>query len=228
MGLAPWKRLLALPAIGLLLAATLAQAQYKVVGPDGRITYTDVPPLNPGGSQVQPLRRDGAAASPAAAQPGAGPALPAELRAVVARFPVTLYTSNDCAPCQQGRNLLVQRGIPYSERSVASDDDIAALQRLTAGRSVPALMVGAQALRGFQDADWQATLDLAGYPPQSRLPRNWQAAPPTPLVARAIATAAPGTGNAAGPVTINIAPGASSQPDPAPPPAAAGSGAIRF
>ena len=156
-----------------------ALAQYKVVGPDGRITYTDRPVVAPPGGQVQPMRAAAAAAVAARAP------LPLELRAVAERFPVTLYTSADCPPCESGRQLLQQRGIPYAERVVSSDDDTAALQRITNGRTVPALMVGGQALRGFLDSDWQATLDLAGYPKESRLPRGWSAGPATPLVARA-------------------------------------------
>ena len=183
-------------ALGLavvLLATTPALAQYKVVGPDGKITYTDRPGAAPG-AQVQPLRPSGAAATSAA--PNA--TLPAELRPLVARFPVLLYTSSDCAPCEAGRKLLQQRGVPYNERSVSSDDDIAALTRLTGGRSVPALSVGSQALRGFQEADWQSTLDLAGYPRSSRLPGNYAAPASAPLVARSAvdapaAPAAPAT-----------------------------------
>ena len=172
---------------GLLLAGP-ATAQYKVIGPDGSVTYTDRAPVE-AGAKVQAMRRDGSVAAAAASAVGASAnptvaPLPFELRAVVVRFPVVLYTTNnDCAPCLQGRNLLTQRGVPYTERSVSSDDDIAALQRLTGGRSVPALTVGAQALRGFQEQDWQATLDLAGYPKESRLPRGWQLAPISPLVA---------------------------------------------
>lgn len=164
------------------LAAVTAWAQYKVVTPDGKVTYTDRPVTDPG-VQVQPLRRDGSPAGPATGQPAS--ALPADLRPVVARFPVTLYTSTDCAPCESGRKLLQLRGVPYSEKSVGSDDDIAALQRLTSGRSVPALTVGAQALRGFLEADWQSTLDLAGYPRESRLPKGYQLPAVAPLVARA-------------------------------------------
>ncbi|MBL8350620.1 MAG: glutaredoxin family protein [Burkholderiaceae bacterium] len=168
------------PAIGLCLltGAALAQTPYKVVTPDGRVTYTDRPAAAAPGAQVQPMRRDGVASGVPAA------VLPVELRAPAARFPVTLYTSADCAPCDSGRRLLQQRGIPYGERVVSSDDDVAALQRITGGRSVPALMVGSQALRGFQESDWQSTLDLAGYPKESRLPRNWQPPQPEPLVAR--------------------------------------------
>ena len=165
-----------------LLATTPAQAQYKVVGPDGKITYTDRPGASPG-AQVQALRPSGGAA----AGPGANvtnAALPTELRPLVARFPVLLYSSADCPPCEAGRKLLQQRGVPFNERSVSSDDDIAALTRLTGGRSVPALTVGAQALRGFQETDWHSTLDLAGYPRTSRLPGNYQAPASAPLVAR--------------------------------------------
>ena len=167
--------------LALLAGLGGAQAQYKVVGPDGKITYTDRPPTQ-AGNQVQPLRPGGGPVGPIV--PPANTALPVELRPVVARFPVLLYTSADCAPCDAGRKLLLERGVPFKERTVGSDDDLAALQRLTAGRTVPALSVGAQALRGFQESDWQATLDLAGYPRESRLPRGYQPPPATPVVAR--------------------------------------------
>ncbi len=181
-----------------------AAAQFKVVGPDGKITYTDRPVAPPPGGQVQPMR----AGAVAAAAPG-NAALPLELRGVVTRFPVTLYTSADCPPCDSGRALLQQRGIPYAERSVASDDDIAALLRLSGGRTVPAVTVGGQALRGFLDTDWHGTLDLAGYPKESRLPRGWSASQATPLVARAPVAdpaAAPAPTAARAPVAADPAP----------------------
>ena len=73
--------------------------------------------------------------------------LPIELRQTVARFPVTLYTSTDCSPCESGRRLLQARGVPFVERQVTSGDDAEALNRLTGGRSVPTLTIGSQALR---------------------------------------------------------------------------------
>jgi glutaredoxin len=191
-----------------LCAATPAMAQYKVVGPDGKITYTDRPGVAPPGAEVQTLRA--AAAAPTAANAP----LPLALRNVAGRFPVTLYTSADCPPCDSARRLLQQRGIPYAERLISSDDDTAALQRITNGRTVPSLTVGGQALRGFLDTDWHATLDLAGYPKESRLPRGWSAAPATPLVARAPAPDPAQTAPAAPPVAT--------APDPAP------AGGIRF
>ena len=193
--------------LALLAGVGGAQAQYKVVGPDGKITYTDRPPTQ-GGSQVQPMRPGGGPAGPTT--PPTGATLPAELRPLVARFPVLLYTSADCAPCDAGRKLLVERGVPFNERTVSSDDDLAALQRLTAGRTVPALTVGGQALRGFQDTDWQGTLDLAGYPRESRLPRGYLPPPAAPVVARStVDAAAPVARAVAEPPAAVVAPAAS-------------------
>ena len=168
---------------GLLLALSTtgaaAQVPYKVVSPDGKVTYTDRPVAAQPGTQVQALKRDAVSGSVAAAPP-----LPADLRAVQVRFPVTVYTTGECATCDSGRRLLQGRGVPYVERLVSSEDDVAALQRLSGGRSLPVLTVGGQTLRGFSESDWLATLDLAGYPKESRLPRGWQAPAAEPLVAR--------------------------------------------
>jgi len=170
------------PLLGaLLLACGAAQAQYKVVAPDGSVTYTDRPPAT-ANARVTPIGRNAIAAA-AAANPEL--ALPTELRTAVQRHPVTLYTGEPCEPCDAARRLLQQRGVPFTERRVGTDEDGAALERLVGARSVPSLMVGNQPLRGFNDADWTSYLDAAGYPRQSRLPRNWQQPPARPLVERA-------------------------------------------
>lgn len=173
-------------AAAVLLAAASAWAQYKVVGPDGRITYTDRPPASAAAKVAPVTPEEGtASASPLAA-------LPYELRQVATRFPVTLYAAPDCAPCDKGRQLLQRRGIPYRERRVQTEDDLVALERLTGARTVPVLAVGAQLSRGWQESEWQTTLDLAGYPAQSRLPPDWVAAAPKPLApARVAPPAAP-------------------------------------
>jgi glutaredoxin len=166
-------------ALAGLVLALPSHALYKVVGPDGRITYTDRAPGAELG-RIQPLGRDGTAT--AEASPNA--ALPLELRQITTRFPVTLYTAPDCSPCEAGRRLLQVRGIPYAERRVLNDDDAEAMNRITGGRSVPTLTVGTQALRGLSDTDWHSYLDAAGYPRESKLPRGYQPPAATPLVAR--------------------------------------------
>jgi glutaredoxin len=170
---------LVLAATGLSSLCLPAAAQYKVVAPDGHVTYTDRPPAD-ASLKVTPL--GAARALPA---DSGGTVLPVELRRLSERFPVTLFTSADCNPCETGRQLLQQRGVPYTERVVASSDDVAALERTVGGRTVPSLTVGGQALRGYSQDDWTSYLDAAGYPRESRLPRGWTAPAATPLVARA-------------------------------------------
>jgi len=161
---------------------TLAQAQYKVVLPDGSTTYTDRPPVA-SNARVTALARSGSRSGPVDVS------LPSELRTAVQRYPVTLYTSTDCTPCDSGRRFLQQRGVPYSERRITSEDDAAALERLVGGRTVPALTIGAQPLRGLSETDWASYLDVAGYPRENKLPRGWQPPEPTTLVERATPTA---------------------------------------
>ena len=191
-------RTLSLACLSLLMAQ--AQAQYKLVGPDGSVTYTDRPPANTT-AKVTPLNKRGEAG--AAAETAA---LPVELRATVARYPVTLYVSGDCAPCDNGRQFLQQRGIPFSEKRVASEEDALALERSVGARTVPALTIGTQALRGLSLPEWTAFLDAAGYPKESRLPRNFSASTATPLAERQ-----PKTPTAMAPTT----PVAATAPEPA-------------
>lgn len=165
-------------AAALLLATALpAAALYKIVQPDGSISYTDRPP--PAGSgRITTVGSDDAPSAQAAV-------LPQELRRAAQRYPVTLFTSPGCTPCDDGRRLLQQRGVPYVERLVITEEDALALERAVGGRTVPALTIGAQPLRGLSESDWTAFLDAAGYPRESRLPRGWQPPAPTPLIERA-------------------------------------------
>lgn len=173
-------------SLGAALPAA-AQGVYRIVGPDGRVTFSDQPPP---AANAAPAARTGGAAGTAG-----GTALPFELRQVASRYPVVLYSGNDCAPCNSGRNLLNARGIPYTEKTVTTAEDIEALKRLAGEASLPFLSIGAQRLRGFSDAEWTQYLNAAGYPAQSALPPGYRRAAPSPLVAVTAATPA-GPGNA--------------------------------
>lgn len=159
-------------------ASVHAQGVYRIVGPDGKVTFSDRAP--PGGN-AQPAISAGAGAA-AAPAPG-NAALPLEVRQVANRFPVKLYTGNDCAPCTSARNYLTARGIPFVENTVSTGEDIEALQRLSGSASLPFGSIGEQKLVGYSEGEWAQYLDAAGYPKQSRLPRNYQQPIPTPLVA---------------------------------------------
>lgn len=177
-----WCRSFAGQAAVLALAALgsmPAQALFKVVNPDGTVTYTDRPPQLVVNARVTNLARPG---TPAVTEPDLS--LPAELRQPVLRHPVTLYTTSECSPCETGRQLLVVRGVPYNERRVGNEEDAQAFERLFGTRTLPLLTVGAQPLKGLSDVEWTAYLDAAGYPKQARLPRGWQART-APMVERA-------------------------------------------
>ena len=169
-----------LAAVAALLAAVVmpVQALYKVVGPDGKVTYTDRPPSAADG-KVTPLSSTGSAVTVDPTE------LPLELRQVAARYPVTLYVVADCAPCDSARTMLRQRGIPYAERIIVTEEDADAVQRLTGTRDVPTLTIASQALRGFSAETWSGYLDAAGYPRESRLPAGYQFAAATPVTQRA-------------------------------------------
>ena len=169
-----------------LLAAAVAlpgHAQYKVIGADGKVTYTDRVP-NPGDGQARALNARNA---PVAVEPE----LPLELRQVATRSPVTLYTTTGaCEPCQTGRTLLRQRGIPYAEKQVLGIEDSQALEKLSGGRDAPTLAIGSQIVRGMSADLWNSYLDAAGYPRESKLPSSYQYKAPSPIVERREASAA--------------------------------------
>lgn len=160
----------------LLFAAPSAHALFKIVGPDGRVTYTDRVP-SAGEGRVMPV--DGMTGR------ASDPALPFALRQVATRFPVTLYTASNCGEaCALGRSLLAKRGVPYTERTAETDEEREAWVRLVGGLEAPVLKVGEQMLRGYAPVAWDETLDVAGYPRQSLLPANYQAPPAMPMIAR--------------------------------------------
>ena len=171
--------------IALLACATLAQAElYKSVGPDGRVTYSDTPT-----ARAQPVDTRKA---PAAAV--SGTALPYELALVAKAHPVTLYTSDKCPPCFSARNLLAKRGVPYVEKTVSSNEDIAALAAVGGEARLPLLTVGAAKEQGFEEGVWHRALSAAGYPQTSQLPASWRNPPPqaaAPTQAEPVPSAAP-------------------------------------
>ena len=208
-----------LPALSasllLLLATTAVQAQtlYRSVGPDGKVTFSDTPP---------PSNSAKAAGSTSSGGPaGTGSALPYELQQIASRYPVTLYTGDKCAPCASARSLLNARGIPFSERTVNTAEDVAALQRMAGDASLPFVTIGNQQITGFSDAEWTQFLDAAGYPKASQLPTGYRAPPVTPFVevqraANTPTTAAGASGGAPAEPKIEAV---NTRPRPAPAPA---------
>ena len=153
-----------------------AQAVYRILHPDGHVTFSDKPPVT-NVSKVTAVEVGTQTADTPAADD-----LPFALRQVVKKYPVTLYTSGSCEPCDSGRALLTSRGIPFTEKTVATPEDSQALKRLSGDPSLPLLTIGTQQLRGFSASEWTQYLDAAAYPPKSVLPTGYSRAAASPLV----------------------------------------------
>lgn len=197
--------LLALVLIAGSLFSPLAQAQqvYRIVGPDGKVTFSDQPPPAASAGKVSSANAGGGSAAPTG--------LPFELRQVAGKYPVTLYSGSNCAPCGAARAMLMNRGVPFSERTVNSNEDIKALERLSGDGVLPFATIGSQQLKGFSDVEWTQFLNAAGYPATSVLPPSYRAPAAAPLVS---ITAPPAATNGAPAARAAAAPAAAA---PAPP-----------
>jgi glutaredoxin len=154
-----------------------AWALYKVVGPDGKVTYTDQAPVNQRGQTLH-VASGGVSTSN----------LPYELAQVVVRYPVIFYAFKGCTPCDQGRTYLKQRGIPFTEKSADTNADLKALEQVTGTKQMPLLRIGQQQINGYSSANWGSYLDAAGYPKTSALPKDYRWPEASPLVSIATPT----------------------------------------
>lgn len=74
--------------------------------------------------------------------------------------PVTVYTTNWCPYCVRAKQLLGDRGIPFTEIDVEGDDEKRAwLVRATGQRTVPQIFIGEESVGGFSEL---RELDVAG------------------------------------------------------------------
>jgi glutaredoxin len=159
------------------LAASLAtQAQtnvYRWVDKDGKVHFSDTPP--PPDAKESSQKRMGSGPGDNAAQ------MPYLTQQAMKKNPVTLYTSTNCGDvCQQGRELLAKRGVPFSERNAETNPAYAQEVKDMVGKlQVPVLRVGEKHVKGYSEESWQAALDGAGYA-RTALPGQKLAPAPEP------------------------------------------------
>ena len=154
-----------------LVSAPLAAAQlYQWKDAQGRTVYSDQPP--------PPSVRNSQQKSFKGSFIEVGESYTA--KTAREKNPVTLYASACGAPCDQARQLLTERGIPFSSKDPqASPEAQAELQKLTGQLRVPVLVVGSDKIDGFETGQWQAMLDKAGYP-KTPIPGTKPAPPAAP------------------------------------------------
>jgi glutaredoxin len=148
-------RALVFAAVASGLAAQAQSTLHRWVDKDGRVHFTDTPPPPDARSATQ--KRFGQAADE---QP-----LPFATQTAMLRHPVMLWVAPQCEPCSQGRELLSRRGVPFSERDVqANVETQAAFRKITGDLNVPVIEIGTSRIKGFEEGQWNAALDSAGYP----------------------------------------------------------------
>jgi glutaredoxin len=106
-------------------------------------------------------------------------------------FPVTIYVYDCGDGCDRARALLTKRGVPHTSKDPLAPEMREELKKVTGGQEVvPVLQVGRRVLRGFEEAQWNAALDDAGYPRTALVPvtpvqaKPAAAPPPAPEVAQ--------------------------------------------
>ncbi|HVZ43008.1 MAG TPA: glutaredoxin family protein [Ramlibacter sp.] len=206
-----YRSLAAATLLGVLAAAATlshAQAVYRIVGPDGRVTFSDRPPPDTGGGKATL-----APVGPAGSAENFG-SLPFELRTAASKYPVVLYARPGCAPCDTGRSFLVSRGIPFTEKMVTTNEDLEALQRLSGALTLPFITIGGQQIKGFAELEWTGFLDAAGYPKTSQLPPGYRRPAPTPLVVASRPAERPAEGEAT-PLPVPSTPSSNNPNNPA-------------
>lgn len=112
------------------------------------------------------------------------------------KHPITLYTSACGTQCDRARQLLIERGVPFSSKDLqASEAARNEVLKLTGKLNVPILLVGSEKIEGFSAGQWQAALDRAGYP-KSALPGRKPVPPPEPVPQPQAPAAAPAPASA--------------------------------
>ena len=129
---------------------------YRWLDQKGEVHYTDTPP--PKDAREVTMRKTAATST--------AKELPYLVRQAAANFPVTLYVADGCGPlCTQAKELLNFRGIPFTEKVIASQEDLDEMKKTFNGSAqVPSALVGERQLSGFDASSWNSLLDNAGYP----------------------------------------------------------------
>ena len=134
----------------LILGAGQAQADiYKVVGPDGKITYTDKEPQASGGKSEK-LNIQTYSGAPAVST----------LATAVRR--VTILSAQWCGVCTKAKAYMKSRNIAFEEWDIDKSDFARAKMNELGARGVPVILVGNQKMVGFSETGLDAMLKKAG------------------------------------------------------------------
>jgi len=158
----------------LMLTNLQAGELYRSIDKDGKVHYSDTP--LEGTEDFEKLKPGN--------EPVPSENVPYETQRAMQNFPVTLYTYPGCgSACQKARDMLNNRGIPFTEKNLETKEDIDAFRKESGGSQAPALTIGRTWLKGFLDEQWNNELDFAGYPKKALIYLPRPAAPASAIPA---------------------------------------------
>jgi len=150
-------------AVALSFALGAHAQVYRWLDEKGRLHAGDTPP--PSAREVEKVR---------VAPTPTEPVEPYALQIARKNNPVTLYSTPNCPLCERARQLLKARGVPFTEKSVVTDQQVEELESVVGRNALPSLVVGTKIQDGFAESLYEAMLDGAGYPKKGALPARKQ------------------------------------------------------
>lgn len=157
----------------LLFAAASPQAAevYRWLDATGRVHYSDQPPP-PSAKQALKVKSKANVVDVDKES--------YETRLAREKNPVILYVTA-CGPvCDEAREHLTRRGVPFTAKDPSKDPEFAVeLKKLIGVLEVPVIQIGTTHQKGFEAGSWDSMLDAAGYPKSPLIPTP-QPAPKQP------------------------------------------------
>lgn len=160
-------RVLALLCVVALCAAAHAETLYKVIGPDGKITYTDRPPED-GKSKATTMQIQSAPSTPlpdsvlkyqAELQKSMQNRLAAAKEMGSMGTPV-LFSAAWCGYCTKAKSYLAAKKIGYREVDIDTEDGAKAYFEAGGKKGIPLLVAGSKRQQGFSEASYDSFFGL--------------------------------------------------------------------
>jgi glutaredoxin len=149
-----WRALIYLLSGFLVAAPVQAERVFKRVDESGNVTYESRPSYD--GSSIEERDISG----------GEDPDEDAiALDRAIQYSPVTMYAIKKCKPCDQAREQLNKRKIPFTEKDPTSDKALyKEFQDLGGANVVPVIKVGDAVVNEYTSQALEDALNSAGYP----------------------------------------------------------------
>ena len=132
------------------LLVSHADTLYKSVGPDGKITYSDKPPIKGNVEKKLSFKNLPSTKLPAAtSKPAQADNTKPTNNSRANAGQVTLFTASWCGYCKQAKAYLASQSINYREVDIETQDGLAEFSQAGGSGAVPLLIAGRESLQGF-------------------------------------------------------------------------------